>query len=130
MLFENDFAPGWDVVQIEEFSSKEQARYLGSQRFANLPHDVQEILGVPRVLYYLRKTPETEFQQIRNASDVYSVATIGLMEEGLRASESRDLSPESAKLLLSAIAFEMSLDPLIANSIVPAHRLSQSSQAT
>lgn len=109
-LFGSDYAPGWDIIQVEEFTPAEQRAYLGDERFNHIPQGAKEILGVPRVLYYLLMASEDEFQRIATASDVYWLATSRLLVDGLRARASEGLNPDAARLLLGAIAFEMSVE--------------------
>ncbi|MGB7326596.1 MAG: SUMF1/EgtB/PvdO family nonheme iron enzyme [Rubripirellula sp.] len=108
-LFVSDAAPGWDIVQIDEFTTKQQREYLGDVRYEYIPQGAKEILSVPRVLYYLRSTPDEEFDKIRTPSDVYWLSTTRLLVDGLRAQESQSLHPDAARLLLGAIAFQMSI---------------------
>ncbi|MFM9117462.1 MAG: hypothetical protein ACKOU6_15005, partial [Planctomycetota bacterium] len=82
----------WHFVQIEEFTEAQQQSYLGTtaqgeSRWKLIPADVREILGTPRVLYYMRyKLTDKELETLRSASDVYEKATWHLIREGLAQS--------------------------------------------
>lgn len=108
-LFGDDRALGWAFLQVDEFNSAQQQRYLGVDRYQWIPPEAREILGVPRVLYYLRSTSDDDFREIERASDVYWLSTSRLLEEGLQSREAHELSPDTARFLLSAVAFEMSV---------------------
>jgi formylglycine-generating enzyme required for sulfatase activity len=82
----------WYFVQIDEFTETQQKEYLGvtaqgNARWELIPADVREILGTPRVLFYIRyKLTDEELKNLRTASDVYEKATRHLIREGLEKS--------------------------------------------
>ena len=91
-LFETTAAfPGvseWRFIQASEFTEEEQREYLGVlpsgvNRFGRIPVEAREILGVPRVLEYLRELPEGDLKSLRTPSDVYWKSTRRLIERGL-----------------------------------------------
>jgi hypothetical protein len=109
LLFPDAAATGWQFLHVEEFNPDQQRRYLGTDRYDLVPVDAHPVLSIPRVLHYLFFADESDFQAIRTASDVYTLATSKLLEDGLRARGAEDLLPLQARLVLSAIAFEMAL---------------------
>jgi formylglycine-generating enzyme required for sulfatase activity len=83
----------WHFVQINEFTEDQQRSYLGTMddggsRYKTIPPEVREILRTPRVLYYIRhEIPDNQLETIKNASDVYAMATRNLIQEGLEGSK-------------------------------------------
>jgi hypothetical protein len=110
LLFEGTASSKWFFVQLDEFNQNQQELYLGSKRFEAIPRDYRNILSIPRVLYYLRMIDQENFNKIHTASDVYWFASSKLLEDGLRATYSKELFSNQARFLLSAIAFEMAMN--------------------
>jgi hypothetical protein len=121
-------AIGWRYLQADEFTERQQRAYLGQDasgqdRYERLPEEAREILGVPRVLEYLRRLDDDQWSKIRTASDVYWLSIRQLVLSGLQNSaEARRLgllpgeaTPDQALRrqfdrameLLGAIAFQM-----------------------
>src|SRR5262249_48173448 len=63
----------WRFVQLDEFDVEQQRRYLGEygEHLDLIPPETRHILSVPRVLFYLRRLPPHELQQIETPSDLY-----------------------------------------------------------
>ena len=100
----------WEYLQLEDFNDRQQRYYLGDERYNTIPRGARPILGAPRVLKYLREVPTTEFSDIRTPSDVYFRATQKLLDAGINGSSAaQGLTAQTARLLLAAIAFEMSV---------------------
>ena len=121
----------WRFVQLDEFDEDEQRRYLGEtadgqSRFQRIPSEARTILGVPRVLEYIRfEVPDSELELLKTPSDVYWRATQNLIARGLDKEHSKIASElggghlppadqcELAVELLAGIAFEMTADQVL-----------------
>ena len=90
---------GWRYLQVDEFTETQRRAYLGRDesgrdRYDRISKPAREILGVPRVLEYLRRLPDAERDTIRTATDVYWRAIRELFMAGLNNySEARRLEP-------------------------------------
>jgi formylglycine-generating enzyme required for sulfatase activity len=125
-LFSDILASRWRFVQASEFGEDEQDRYLGQlpsgesffQKIKKSSPEVLSILGVPRVLEYLKKLKgDQDVDSLRNASDIYWRSMRHLIDEGI-AGLDRATYPFAEKLpksdridyairWLAAIAFTM-----------------------
>ncbi len=120
---------GWRYLQLAEFDEAEQERYLGrtasgQSRYKTIRPEAREILGIPRVLKYLRGLDDADLSEIRTPSDVYYRSLRLLITEGMSKDlRARMIGPpananeaqmkvethrvDRAFKLLAAIAFEM-----------------------
>ncbi len=83
----------WRFVQIEEFSPELQEVFLGSERYRQITEEpeVRQLLGVPRVLHYLKELSLEDAKKIRTPSDVYFWSLRHLIKEGLNTEAARGL---------------------------------------
>jgi hypothetical protein len=120
---------GWRYLQLAEFNQNQQETYLGrtasgESRHQKIRREAREILGIPRVLKYLRKLTDAELAQIRTPSDVYFKSLRHLITEGMQKDPKARMiglpanateAPATVQThqvdwafkLLAAIAFEM-----------------------
>ena len=126
------FLHQWRFVSLDEFSVPEQRIMLGrtadgsQDRYGLIHEEAREILGVPRVLEYLRDVDDALLRAIRTPSDVYWFAIRKLLARDMAGSklgrgigrlthESPDRvsvsSLDRAMKLLGALAFEMTCQP-------------------
>jgi formylglycine-generating enzyme required for sulfatase activity len=131
-LFESSL-PKWQFLQLDEFATVEQRRFLGETASGQsiydlIPEAARDILSVPRVLEYIKKLDSTEFPKIKRPSDVYSRAVLHMIKEGLSNSakargisladgEQPLLEVEARQIsgtlkLLAGIAFEMTISTI------------------
>ena len=76
---------------MDEFTEPQRRAYLGrdasgGDRYDRIPEEAREILGVPRVLEYLRRLPDEQWGSIRTVTDVYWLSIRRLVEGGLNNS--------------------------------------------
>jgi formylglycine-generating enzyme required for sulfatase activity len=88
----DDRRHGWRFVQVNEFTPDEQRIYLGRDRdgrdrLERIPQEAQEILGNPRVLFYLRSMQDEKLELLRTTSDIYWQALWHMVQKGLQNSE-------------------------------------------
>jgi len=128
-LFE-PYLSQWRFVSLDEFTPDEQRIMLGrtadgrEDRYGLIHEEAHEILGVPRVLEYLRKLDDVTLRSIRTPSDVYWRAIRKMLPEDMEGSaegcgigrgfdERPDHASEDsvdwAMQLLGAMAYEMTL---------------------
>ncbi len=116
--------PGWRFLRMEELETEQQKKYLGS-RYDDVPTEARNnrnIMGVPRVIQYLRDLPESEMKRVRTAADVFYGAirtmVIGALDGSTKGREmawssnhvpetADDTAIEATMHLLGVIAFEM-----------------------
>ena len=79
--------PGqWQFVSLDEFTPAEQRPMLGRtadgsrDRYELIHEEAREILGVPRVLEYLRNLDDANLRPIRTPSDVYWFAIRNMLQ--------------------------------------------------
>ena len=80
---------GWTWVQVEDFSRRQQVRYLGwledgSLRYTAIDRKARDLFSIPRVLSYLRNRSASELSSLKTASAVYASAIDHLLAEGVR----------------------------------------------
>lgn len=131
---------GFQFVRPMELTDDQLQTYMGPERYALLPDDMEdaaEVLRNPRVAWYLGYViPVAELQSLKSASDVFESATSHLLTEGLKSQSAWKLGTavtqqertddsvpppgfqpnhgsqiERGHRLLSAIAFEQMLLP-------------------
>jgi len=114
----------WRFLRMEELDPDQQKKYLGS-RYDDVPIEARNnrnIMGVPRVIQYLRDLPHAEMKRVRTAADVFYGAirtmVIGALDGSAAAREmacasghvpetADDTSIDATMHLLGVIAFEM-----------------------
>ncbi|MBX7168078.1 MAG: formylglycine-generating enzyme family protein [Pirellulales bacterium] len=99
----------WVLGLLEDLDADQQRRLLGEDRYRLVPEEARPILGVPRVLRYLRQVALADFERIRTPSDVFWESTRHMLAEASRksSSASQSLRTDQALALLAALAFEM-----------------------
>ena len=110
----------WRFLCLEEFTQPQIDRYLGARsdgtrRIAKLT-GCEEILGVPRVLEYLRYVDDEDLELMTRPADIYYAAVQHLLQRGFAKSK-------PARLLGTDFSMGTELDEPHANNLPKAFEL-------
>jgi formylglycine-generating enzyme required for sulfatase activity len=100
-------APCWHFARLDEFDEELQRRYLGD-KYSQVTDEARQLLGVPRILRYIRKMREHDIHLLKTTGDVFWHACDGLLDGGiLPDAEWLKTRKKYVHQLLAAMAFQM-----------------------
>ncbi len=78
----------WHFIRLDHFTGDQQEKFLTrpdepESRYRGLTQQVKSVLGVPRMLKYLRRIRREELAGLKTAADVMQVAILDMIKECL-----------------------------------------------